>query len=178
MNYYLKNESVSRSCNWCQIQSGISACVMSSEYFRRTSLCLVRLKIFEWIKILRRHIHQIQENWAGRNFITALHVNSRLITHARMQRFNFQIINSLMHSWGYTWPGLTVIYGKMPLGWETLRQMKLGMLMWFRGINFCWFFCIIRIFKMGHLFFYIQVLLSSRLAVCSIWNGLLLLGVR
>ena len=27
---YLKNESVSRSRNWCQIQSGISTCVMSS----------------------------------------------------------------------------------------------------------------------------------------------------
>ena len=30
---YLKNESISRSRNWCQIQSFISACVMSSEYF-------------------------------------------------------------------------------------------------------------------------------------------------
>ena len=84
---YLKNESVSRSRYWCQIQNGISACVMSSEYFTRTSLYLVRLKIFEWIKFLRRHLHQIQENWAGRNFITAAsRVNSRLITHARMQR--------------------------------------------------------------------------------------------
>ena len=82
---YLKNESVSRSRNWCQIQSGIPACVMSSEYFTRTSLYLVRLKIFEWIKFLRRHLHQIQENWAGRNFITASRVNSQLITHAKMQ---------------------------------------------------------------------------------------------
>ena len=55
---YLKNESVCRSRNWCQIQSGISACVMSSEYFTRTSLYLVRLEIFEWIKLLRRHLHQ------------------------------------------------------------------------------------------------------------------------
>ena len=37
---YLKNESVSRSRNWCQIQSGISARIMSSEYFTRTSLYL------------------------------------------------------------------------------------------------------------------------------------------
>ena len=60
-----------------------SACVMSSEYFTRTSLYLVILKIFEWIKFLRRYLHQIQENGAGRNFITASRVNSRLITHAR-----------------------------------------------------------------------------------------------
>ena len=80
-----KNEFVSRSRNWCQqIQSSISACVMSSEYFTRTSLYLVRLKIFEWIKFLRRHLHQIQENGAGRNFLTASRVNSGLITHARM----------------------------------------------------------------------------------------------
>ena len=90
---YLKNESVSRSRNWCQIQSGISACVMSSEYFTRTSLYLVRLEIFEWIKLLRRHLHQFQENGAGRNFITASRVNSRLITHTRMQRsiWNLQL---------------------------------------------------------------------------------------
>ena len=79
--------------NWCQIQSGISACVMSSEYFMRTSLYLVRLKIFEWIKFLRRRLLQLQENWAGRNFITAWRVNSRLIMHARMQRsiWNLQL---------------------------------------------------------------------------------------
>ena len=49
---YLKNESISRSRNWRWIQSGISACVMSSEYFTRTPLYLVRLEIFEWIKLL------------------------------------------------------------------------------------------------------------------------------
>ena len=100
---HLKNEAVSHSqvipkflChspNWCQIQSSISACLMSSEYFTRTSLYLVRLKILEWIKFLRRRLHQIQENWAGRNFITASCVNSRLIMHARMQRsiWNLQL---------------------------------------------------------------------------------------
>ena len=45
--YRLKNESVSRSRNLCQIQIGIPACVMSCEYFTRTSLYLVRLNIFE-----------------------------------------------------------------------------------------------------------------------------------
>ena len=68
-----------------QFKAAFSACVMSSEYFTRTSLYLVRLKIFEWIKFLRRHLHQIQENRAGRNLITASRVNSWLITHARMQ---------------------------------------------------------------------------------------------
>ena len=72
-----RNESVSCSCNWCQIQLGISACVMSSEYVMRTSLYLDRLKIFEWVKYLRRPLHQIQENWAVRNFLTASYVNSR-----------------------------------------------------------------------------------------------------
>ena len=90
------------------IQSGIPACVMSSEYyyFLRTSLYLVRLNIFEWIKFLRRHLHQIQENWAGRNVITTSSVNSQLITHTEINlksttsnRFNFWIINSLMDSW-------------------------------------------------------------------------------
>ena len=84
---YLKNESVSHSWNYCQIQIGNPVCIMSSEYFTRTSLYLVRLKIFKWIKFLRRHLHQIQGNWAGRNFVTELHVNSQLITHARMQRW-------------------------------------------------------------------------------------------
>ena len=71
-NDYLKNESISRYHNYCQIQIGIPACVMSSEYFKRTSLYLVRLQIFEWIKFLRGHLHQIQGNWDDRNFLTAL----------------------------------------------------------------------------------------------------------
>ena len=44
------------------------------KYFRHftgTSLYLVKLKIFEWTKFLRRHLHQFQGNWAGRNFLTA-----------------------------------------------------------------------------------------------------------
>ena len=76
-------------------------------------------KIFELIKLLWTLLLQIQENWPGRNFITTSHVNLLLITHAgNMQRwiwkcttiggFNFRIINSLMESWGYAWPVLTV----------------------------------------------------------------------
>ena len=79
---------------------------MSSEYFTKTSLHLVRLKIFEWIKCLRRHLHQIQ----GLNFVTESRVNSLLITHARMHTemnlkstttngFNFRIMMTLMGSW-------------------------------------------------------------------------------
>ena len=45
-----------------EIQIGIPACAMSSKYFARTSLYLVRLNVFEWIKFLRRHLHQIQGN--------------------------------------------------------------------------------------------------------------------
>ena len=47
---------------------------MSSEYFTRTSLYLIRLKIFQRTKILRIHLHQIQGNWSGRNFVTASRV--------------------------------------------------------------------------------------------------------
>ena len=36
---YLKNESVSRSRNWCQIQSGFSACVMAVNILREL-LCI------------------------------------------------------------------------------------------------------------------------------------------
>ena len=52
-----------------------------------------QIENLEWIKFLRRHLHQIRENWAGRNFITALRVNSQLITHARMRRsiWNLQL---------------------------------------------------------------------------------------
>ena len=69
---------------------------MSCEYFTRTSLYLVSLKIFKWIKFVRRHLHQIQ--WVGRNFITASRENSRLITHARMRR-------KFLFVWGLVWGG-------------------------------------------------------------------------
>ena len=74
---------------------------MSSEYFTRTSLYLVRLKIFEW-KFVRLHTS------------TASRMNSRLIIHARMQRWiwNLQLPMD-MESWevqysDLRWPGLTV----------------------------------------------------------------------
>ena len=114
----MKNQSVSCLRNWCQIQIGIPACRMSSEYFMRTSLYLVRLKIFEWIKLLRRNLRQIQGNWGGRNFITASRVNSRIhyacknaemnLTFTTTNGFDFWILSSLMKSWGYAWPGLKI----------------------------------------------------------------------
>ena len=99
---------------------------MSSENVTRTSLYSDRLKIFEWMKLLKRHLRQIHGNWAGRNFLTASRFNSLLITHARMQRwiwatstngFIFRIINSLMGSWGvrFTW-----------LDCKNLQARKLG----------------------------------------------------
>ena len=94
---------------------------MSSEYFPRTSLYLVRLKIFEWIKFLRRYLHQIPENCAGRNFITALRVNSQLIMqtmqecrdeseiyyYQHIQLSNKKFMNGIVER-GDAWPGLTV----------------------------------------------------------------------
>ena len=53
--------------------------------FYENSLYLVRLKLFEWVKFHRRHLHQILGNLAGRNFVTDSRVNLRLVTHARMQ---------------------------------------------------------------------------------------------
>ena len=114
IEYLKKNESVSYSRNVVSNSIRHSACVMNSEYVTRTSLYLDKLKIFEWMKFLRRHLHQIQGNWAGRKVLTASRVNSRLIMHARMQKwiwntstngFNFRIINSLIESCGVrlTW---------------------------------------------------------------------------
>ena len=53
-------------------------------FFMITSLYLGN-QVFEWIKLLLRHSHQLQENGASGNFTTALYVNSLLITQAGMQ---------------------------------------------------------------------------------------------
>ena len=36
---------------------------------------MVRVKIFKWVKIHRRHLRQIQGHLAGRNFVTESSVN-------------------------------------------------------------------------------------------------------
>ena len=78
----------------------------SSEYFTRTSLYLVRLKIFKWVKIVTRHLRQIQGNLAGRNFECeftphyAWKYADMNLKSTTTNGFNFRIINSLM-SWRY-----------------------------------------------------------------------------
>ena len=52
-------------------------CVMSiwAVIFLTIPLCIQSdWKIFEWIKLLWRHLHQIQETWVGRNFIVLYRV--------------------------------------------------------------------------------------------------------
>ena len=76
-------------------------------------------KSLNGFNFLVRHLHQIQGNLAGRNFVTAPRVNSRLIKNAEMnlkssQRIQLSIINSLWNLGGYAWPGLTVSYGNNP----------------------------------------------------------------
>ena len=73
---------------------------MSREYFTRTSLYL---KIFEWIKFLRGHLHQIQVcEFTGHYACKNAEINRKSTT---SNGFNFRIINSLMDSWGvrFTW---------------------------------------------------------------------------
>ena len=84
----------------------------TSVKFTRTSLYLVRLKIFEWIKL---HLYQIQRNWADRNFAISCEFTAHYacknedinLKSTTTNGFNFPIINSLMESWRYAWPGLT-----------------------------------------------------------------------
>ena len=97
------------------------------EYFTRTSLYLVMLKIFRWIKFLPRHLHQFQGNWGSRNFITASWIHGSLRMNAEINMkyiitngFNLWIINSLKESWGYAWTGLTV---------KVIRSAKMKMKM-------------------------------------------------
>ena len=108
-----KNESLSHSRNQHEIQIGIPACVMSSEYFTRTSLYLVRFEDLWVDKIALKTLTSIQGNWAGRNVITALvWIHSSLCMQEcrdESEIYNYQQIqlmnNSLMESWGVrlTW---------------------------------------------------------------------------
>ena len=58
---------------------------VSCEYFTRTSLICIwsNWKSLNGLNLLDDIYTTIQGNWAGRNFVTASRVNSRLITHAR-----------------------------------------------------------------------------------------------
>ena len=76
---------------------------MSSEYVTRQPL-----EIFEWVKFLKRHLHQIQGNWAGRNFLTASGVihgslrmwecrdESEIHKYQRIQPSNNKFINGIL----------------------------------------------------------------------------------
>ena len=74
---------------------------------------MVRLKMFEWIKFLRRHLHQIQGNWVEK-FHNCLawecknaEVNLKSTSAKGIQLSNNKFING--GGGGYAWPGLTVI---------------------------------------------------------------------
>ena len=92
------------------------------------SLYLVRLKNFEWIG----HLHQIQGNWAGTNFVTESRVNSRslpmqecrdeseIYNWQRIQLSNNIFINGILGTHDLAWleynflAYVRVIYEKIP----------------------------------------------------------------
>ena len=87
-------------------------------YFTRTSMYLVILKIFRWIKFLPRHLHQFQGNWGGRNFITTSWIHGSLriqecrdeyeiYNYRRIQPVNNKFIKGILG--GYAWTGLTLV---------------------------------------------------------------------
>ena len=70
---------------------------------------MVRVKIFKWVKIQRRHLRQIQGHLAGRNFVTESSVNihsslrmqecrheSENYNYQRIQLSNNKFINVIM----------------------------------------------------------------------------------
>ena len=113
---------------------------MSSEYFKSTSLHLVRLKIFECIKCLRTHLHQIQGNWAGtkiiRNWVACEFMAHYACKNAHRdeseiyyhQRFNFRIINTLMRSWEkrLTWLACNQRSCICIFGWTLREDVRLA----------------------------------------------------
>ena len=48
----MKNEFITQPYNYCQIPIFIPACIMSSEYFTITYIYLIKLLIFEWLKMI------------------------------------------------------------------------------------------------------------------------------
>ena len=107
-NWLYKNEFITQPHNYCQIPICIPACMMSSEYFTITYLCLIKLLIFESSKtLLWRHLHQIWGNRASRNFITASRVYSRMQEIIKnLQLYNYQQIQ-LLNNTVFIW--LTVV---------------------------------------------------------------------
>ena len=93
-----------------KIQIGIPvySCIMSNEYFTRTSLYLVRLNIFEWMKFLRRHLHQMQCGlWIhGSLRMQECRIESKIYNYHQIYLSNNKFTYGIL--WGYAWPGLTV----------------------------------------------------------------------
>ena len=126
---------------------------MSSEYFTRTSLYLVRLKTFEWMNFLSRHLHQIQANWASRNFVTESRVISRLIKHSRMHTttngFNLRIINSLMEFWGVRLTWLDYKLHKLAFTSKLLCFPTVLRIVPFTALNVFAYFALMRAFMLS-----------------------------
>ena len=80
-----------------------SKCVISSEYFMITSLYLVRLKIFQWIKFLQRDQGSIKKKRRRE-----CRDESEIYNYKRIQLLNNILINVILGLEGYGWPGLTV----------------------------------------------------------------------
>ena len=61
--------------------------MMTSEYFNEDFSVFGQIENLWMDKTALRHLHHIQGDWAGRNFITASRVASGHIAHPRMQRW-------------------------------------------------------------------------------------------
>ena len=95
---------------------------MSGEFFNQNVSVFGQIENLWMEKMLRRVLHQIQGKWGGKNFRTVSRVNSRLITHPRIQRWiwnlqlpKVQLSNNKFINGGNilddnAWPGLTVKY--------------------------------------------------------------------
>ena len=160
------------------IPIGIPVCVMTNGYFTRNSLYLIRLRIFERLKLLRRQLHQIQGNWAGEFTAYYAHKNANLnltlvigmttefifqinnqfingilggtldLTCVKSTTANgftfrrpFQIINSLMGSWGLRLTGLDCKDSKLWLSAPHSLGSSYESLMLFLSVmtSFCYY---------------------------------------
>ena len=68
---------------------------MSSEFFTTTPLYSVRLKYLLMVKIVLRHLHQIQENWAGNSLrMQGCRDETEIYNYQRIQPSNNKFINA------------------------------------------------------------------------------------
>ena len=94
--------------------------------FSRSLLCICQTE--HWRKNLwmdkmtmKKYIYQIQGNWADRNFITSLCVNSLLITHAEIQ-FIFSLVHTAREKLSI---GRKFMRWGVPLTWNYLSSTKI-----------------------------------------------------